>query len=154
MYCHGTVLASNLVYIRVLARVCQDVKTCVNIVEQVDYLDGSLRWGVLAAEGIESHNATEEDGHVVVAFCRDGPFVSQLVGDRWRQNGIEQSKRKKRNEQFERKRGYGVLEQQSNGLGLPDWRPSFGSAVYLLTHHLLVISLCKLLSDGRVVFLW
>ena len=31
---------------------------------------------------------------------------------------------------------------------------AFGSAFYLLTHHLLVISLYRLLSDGRVVFLW
>lgn len=51
---------------------------------------------MLAAEGIESHDATEEDGHVVVAFSRDGPFVSQLVGNRWRQNGIEQSSRGRR----------------------------------------------------------
>lgn len=98
IYCHRKILASDLVYIRVIPRVCQDVKTCVNIVEQVDYLDGSLGRGVLAAEGIESYDATEEDGHVVIAFRRDRPFVPQLVGNRWRQNGIEQSKRKKRNE--------------------------------------------------------
>lgn len=100
IYWHGEILATNLVYIRVIPRVCQDVKPCVNIIEQVDYLDGSLGRGVLAAEGIESNNATKEDGHVVVALCRDRPFVSQLVGNRWRQNGIEQSKRKKRNEHF------------------------------------------------------
>lgn len=94
IYCHGNILASDLVYIRVIPRVCQDVKTCVNIIEQVDYLDGSLGRGVLAAEDIESYNATKEDGHVVVAFCRDRPFVSQLVGNRWRQNRIEQSKKK------------------------------------------------------------
>ena len=92
IYCHGMILASNLVYIRIVPRVCQDVKTCVNIIEQVDYLDGSLGRGMLAAEGIESYNATKEDGHVVVAFCWDWTFVSQLVGNRWRQNGIEQSK--------------------------------------------------------------
>lgn len=77
---------------------------------------------MLAAEGVESHNATEEDGHIVVAFCRDGPFVSQLVGNRWRQNGIEQSKKGGRREMkhFEQKCSYGALERQSNGLGLPD----------------------------------
>lgn len=93
IYCHGNILASDLVYIRVVPRVCQDVKTCVNIVEQVDYLDGSLGRGVLAAEGIESHNAAEEDGQVVVAFCRDRPLVSQLVGNRRWKDRIEQSKR-------------------------------------------------------------
>lgn len=118
IYCHGKIRASDLVYIRVIPRVCQDVKTCVNIIEQVDYLDGSLGRGVLAAEGVESHNATEEDGQVVVAFRRNRPFVSQLVGNRWRQNGIEQSKRKERNGHFER--SYGVLQQQSNGPGLAD----------------------------------
>ncbi len=87
------ILASDLVYIGVIPRVCQDVKTCVNIIEQVDYLDGSLGRGVLAAEGIEPYNATEENGHVVIAFCWDRSFVSQLVGNRWRQNGIQQSKR-------------------------------------------------------------
>ena len=103
IHCHGTICASNLVYIRVIPRVCQDVKTCVNIIEQVDYLDGSLGRGMLAAEDIESNNATEEDGHVVVAFSRNGPFVSQLIGNRWWQNGIEQSERKKRNGHFERR---------------------------------------------------
>lgn len=91
-YYHSTIRASNLVYIRVIPRVCQDVKTCVNIIQKVDYLDGSLGRGVLAAESIESHNATEEDGHVVVAFGRNWPFVTQLVGNRWWQNRIQQSK--------------------------------------------------------------
>lgn len=119
IYCDGKILASNLVYIRVLPRVCQDVKACVNIIEQVDYLDGSLSRGMLAAEGVESHNAAEEDGQVIVAFCWDGPFVSQLIGNRWRQNGIEQSKGKRRNGDFEPKFGYVVAEQRSKGLVLP-----------------------------------
>ncbi len=55
---------------------------------------------MLAAEGVESNDAAEEDGHVVVAFCWDRPFVSQLVGNRWRQYGIEQSKKRKRREYF------------------------------------------------------
>lgn len=93
--------SSNLVYVRVVPRVCQDVKACVNIIEQVDYLDGSFSWGVLAAEGIESYDAAKEDGHIVVALCRDGPFVPQLIGNRRRQNRIEQSVRIGRNEHFE-----------------------------------------------------
>lgn len=93
MYCDGKILASNLVYIRVIPRVCQDVEPRVNIVEQVDYLDGPLGRGVLAAEGVEPHDAAEEDGHVVVALCRDRPLVSQLVGNGWRQDGVEQSER-------------------------------------------------------------
>lgn len=94
IYCQCKIPASNLVYIRVVPRVCQDVKTCVNIIEQVDYLDGSFRRGVLAAEGVESHNATKEDSQVVVTFSRDGPLVSQLIGNGRRQNGIEQSKKR------------------------------------------------------------
>lgn len=73
---------------------------------------------MLAAEGIESHNATEEDGHVVVTLCRNGSFVTQLIGDRWWQNRIEQSGRKERNAQFEHSDG--ALEQESNGLWLAD----------------------------------
>ena len=94
---HGTTLASNLVHIRVLARVRQDVEPRVDVIEQVDDLDGALGRGVFAAEGVKAHDATEEDGQVVVAFGRDGPFVPQLVGNRRRQNGIEQSERKERN---------------------------------------------------------
>lgn len=94
--------ASNLVYIRVIPRVRQDVKACVNIVEQVDYLDGSLGRGVLAAEGVESHDAAEEDRHVVVALCRHGPLVTQLVGNRWWQNRIKQSKEGERERETER----------------------------------------------------
>lgn len=101
IYCHGKILASDLVYIRVIPRVRQDVKACVNIIEQVDYLDGSLSRGVLAAKGIKSNNATEEDGHVVVAFCWNRPFVSQLIGNRWWQDRIEQSTRKKKKGHFE-----------------------------------------------------
>lgn len=89
--CRGEILGSNLVYIRVLPRVCQDVKAGVNIIEQVDYLDGPLSGGVLAAKGVESDDAAEEDGHVVIALRWDRPFVSQLVGNRRRQNGIQQS---------------------------------------------------------------
>lgn len=83
---------SNLVYIRVIPRVRQDVEARVNIVEQVDDLDGSLGRGVLAAEGVESHDPAEEDAHVVVALGRDGPLVTQLVGNGWRQNRVEQPK--------------------------------------------------------------
>lgn len=82
--------ASNLVYIRVIPRVRQDVKARVNIVEQVDDLDGSFGRGVLAAEAVEAHDAAEEDGHVVVALRRHRPLVTQLVGNRWRQNRVEQ----------------------------------------------------------------
>lgn len=118
IYGHSTILASNLVYVRVLARVCQDVKTCVNIIEQVDYLDGSLGRGVLAAEDIEPYDAAEEDGHIVIALCGDRPFVSQLVGNRWRQNRIEQSKRKKRDGHFEQK---SIILQYSSHSGVMGW---------------------------------
>lgn len=36
------VLCFDLVHIRVFPGVCQDVKACVDVVEQVDYLDGPL----------------------------------------------------------------------------------------------------------------
>lgn len=46
---------------------------------------------MLAAESIEAHNATEEDGHVVVSFGRHWALVSQLIGDRRRKDRIQQS---------------------------------------------------------------
>lgn len=46
---------------------------------------------MLAAESIEAHNATEEDGHIVVSFGRHWALVSQLIGDRRRKDGIQQS---------------------------------------------------------------
>lgn len=141
--------ASNLVYIRVIPRVRQDVKARVNIVEQVDDLDGSLGRGVLAAEGVESHDAAEEDGHVVVALRRHGPLVTQLVGNGWRQNRIKQSKKGERRET-------GILRRigaDANERRLRGPSPAFGSLSYLLIRHLWVI-FRRLQSDGRVVFLW
>lgn len=80
---------------------------------------------MLAAEGIESDDATKENGQVVVAFCWNRPFVSQLVGNRWWQNRIEQSERNERNKKFEQKCSYVVtmlyyVVQQRAGLELPD----------------------------------
>lgn len=46
---------------------------------------------MLAAESIEAHNATEEDGHVVVSFGRHWALVSQLIGDRRRKDRIQQT---------------------------------------------------------------
>ena len=101
---------SDLVYIRVFPRVGQDVKAGVNIVEQIYNLDGPLGRGVLAAEDVEAHDATEQDGHIVVALRRHGPLVAQLVGHgRW-QNGIEQSRSK--DTSHERRGG-----EQRNGRG-------------------------------------
>lgn len=136
--------ASNLVYIRVIPRVRQDVKACVNIIEQVDYLDGSLSRGVLAAEGVESHDAAEEDGHVVVALCRHRPFVTQLVGNGWRQNGIKQSKKRGRDGHFEADVMSSGCEEEVQllDLCLISSSTTFWSFFY------------RLQSNGRVVFLW
>lgn len=60
---------------------------------------------MLAAESIEPDNATKEDGHVVIALCRHRAFVSQLIGNRWWQDRIEQSEKEKRNEHSEREHG-------------------------------------------------
>lgn len=88
--------AADLVYVRVVPGVCQDVEARVHVVEQVDDLDGALGRGVLAAEGVEAHDAAEEDADVVVALGRHGPLVAQLVGHRRRQDGVEQPEGRKR----------------------------------------------------------
>lgn len=87
---------SNLVHVRVLPGVRQDVKARVNVVEQVDDLDGSLGRGVLAAERVEPNDATEQDGDVVVAFCWNGALVAQLVGNRWWQDRVKQPENQRR----------------------------------------------------------
>lgn len=46
---------------------------------------------MLATESIEAHNAAEEDGHIVVSFGRHWALVSQLIGNRWRKDRIQQS---------------------------------------------------------------
>lgn len=46
---------------------------------------------MLAAESVEADDAAEEDGHVVVALSWDWPFVPQLIGNRWWENGVQQS---------------------------------------------------------------
>lgn len=45
---------------------------------------------MLATECVEAHDATEEDGHVVISFSRHRTLVSQLVGNRLRKDGVQQ----------------------------------------------------------------
>lgn len=68
----------------------QSVKSSVEVVEEVDNLHGPFPRRVLAAEGIEAHNAAEEDSHVVISLCGHRTLVPQLVGHRWREHGIQQ----------------------------------------------------------------
>lgn len=83
-------LISHLVDVRILARVGQDVELGVDVIEQVDDFDGSLCRGVFATEGVESHDAAEQDGDVVVAFSWNRSFVPQFIGNRRRQNRVQQ----------------------------------------------------------------
>lgn len=68
----------------------QSVKSSVEVVEEVDNLHGPFPRRVLAAEGIEAHNAAEEDSHVVISLRGHRTLVPQLVGHRWREHGIQQ----------------------------------------------------------------
>lgn len=45
---------------------------------------------MLAAERVEAHDATEEDGHIVISFSRHRTLVSQLIGNRLRKDGVQQ----------------------------------------------------------------
>lgn len=86
---------THLVDVGILAGVGQNVELGVDVVEEVDDFDGSLSWGMFAAEGVESHDATEQDGDVVVAFRRNRTFVSQFVGyGRW-EDRVQQPKKQK-----------------------------------------------------------
>lgn len=85
-------LVTHLVDVGVLARVGQDVELGVDVVEKVDDLDGSLCRGVFTAESVESHDAAEQDGDVVVAFSRNRTLVSQFVRYGWRENRVQQPK--------------------------------------------------------------
>lgn len=81
---------THLVDVGILARVGQNVELGVDVIEKVDYLDGSLGRGVFAAEGVEAHDAAEQDGDVVVAFSGNRTLVSQLVGYGRRENRVQQ----------------------------------------------------------------
>lgn len=41
---------------------------------------------MLAAESVESHNAAEEDGDIVVTLGRHRPLVTQLISHGWWQH--------------------------------------------------------------------
>lgn len=84
-----------LVDVRILTRVSQNVELGVDVIEKVDDFDGPLGRGVFAAEGVESHDTTEQDGDVVVAFGGNRTFVAQLVSYRRRENRVQQPKRQK-----------------------------------------------------------
>lgn len=66
----------------------QCVKSGVEVVEKVDNLHGPFARGMFATESIEAHNATEEDCHIVISLSRHGTLVSQLIGDRWREDRV------------------------------------------------------------------
>lgn len=83
--------ASDLIHIWVPPCVSEDIKSGVQVVEQVDNFDSSLSRGMLAAESVESHDAAEEDGDVVVALGRHRSLVTQLISHWWRQHRIQQS---------------------------------------------------------------
>lgn len=68
----------------------QCVKSGVEVIEEVYNLHGPFSRRMLAAESIEAHDATEEDGHVVVSFGRHRTLVSQFIGNRWREDRIQQ----------------------------------------------------------------
>lgn len=70
---------THLVDVRILARVGQNVELGVDVIEKVNNFDGSLCRGVFAAEGVESHDAAEQDGDIVVAFSWNRTLVSQFI---------------------------------------------------------------------------
>lgn len=48
---------------------------------------------MLATERVEAHDATEEDGHVVISFSRHRSLVSQLISNRLRKDRVQQPDR-------------------------------------------------------------
>lgn len=91
---------------------------------------------MLATEGVEAHDAAEKNGDVVVALGRDGPLVSQFVGYGRRQDGVQQSEKKKKRWKTKSARGEGGASESI--VKWTDWIPSFlDGRFYSLTHHLL-----------------
>lgn len=70
--------------------ICQRVKSGVEVIEKVDNLHGPFPRGMLATEGVEAHNTTEEDGHIVISLRRHWTLVPQLISNRWRKDRIQQ----------------------------------------------------------------
>lgn len=86
---------TDLIHIRVLPRISENVKSGVDVIQQVDDFNGSLCWCMFAAECIEPNNAAKKNGHVVVSFSRNGPLMPQFIGYRRRQNRIQQPETKR-----------------------------------------------------------
>lgn len=85
---------THLIHIRVLPRISENVKSRVDVVEQVDDFNGSLCWCMFAAECIEANNATKKNCHVVVSFSRHRPLMPQFIGYRRRQNRVQQPEKR------------------------------------------------------------
>lgn len=71
--------------------ISQCVKSGVEVVQKVYDLHGPFSRCMFATESIEAHNATEEDGHIVISFGRHWTLVPQLIGNRRRKDRIQQS---------------------------------------------------------------
>lgn len=84
-------MRTYLINERVFPGVGQCIKSGVEVIEEIDNLHGPFSRCMLATESIEAHDATEEDGHIVVSFGRHWALVSQLIGNRWREDRIQQS---------------------------------------------------------------
>lgn len=78
-----------LVNIGILLGIGEYVEGCVQIVQQLDNLHGSLRVGILGTVIVEAHHTAEEQRNAFVLFGRHRTLVAQLVGHGGRQNGVQ-----------------------------------------------------------------
>lgn len=79
----------DLVHVRILLRVGENVESSVQLVQHLNDLHGAGGVRVGGAVVAEADDAGEEEGDTVVPLRRDRSSVAQLVGDADRQHGVE-----------------------------------------------------------------
>lgn len=90
MALHYLVVRTCLINKWIFPGISQGVKSGIQVIEEVYNLHGPFSRCMLAAESIETHDATEEDGHIVISFCRHWTLVSQFIGHGWRKDRVQQ----------------------------------------------------------------
>ena len=82
---------TDLVYIGILLGVCEDIKGCVELIEQAYDLHCAPWVSISGAVVAETHNSGKQERHAVIAPGRHWALVTQFIGDADRQYRVEQS---------------------------------------------------------------
>jgi hypothetical protein len=82
---------TDLVYVGIFLGVCEDIKGCVELIEQAYDLHCASWVSISGTIVAETHNSGKQERHAVIAPSRHWALMAQFIGDADRQNRVEQS---------------------------------------------------------------